>query len=347
MFISFIIPIYNGEKYLHKCIDSLLQANFPKDNFEIICIDDCSTDNSRAILSEYKSKYSNISIFLQSQNSKTSTACNIGIANAQGDYIWVIGQDDWIDENSYQIIEPIISQDKPEVIAFNYRRVDTNENELHSAEVFDNSEIVSGKAYIRTKFGESFPHYLLGYEWRAIFKREFLLEKGISFPNGAIYEDTTFLFKAILYAEKFRSISDYLYYYRVNDNSITDFNKKYKGILVFEFAFKSGNEVLDLAEDIKDSHADFSIILFNMAKWYFNGFAHKIIATSFNEKLKFYRELGNNKEMVVTTRRYLNVIPYILTYKQLGIVSSSILKPIYILKKKIAKRNKPTQEWCY
>jgi len=347
MKISFIIPIYNGEKYLNKCIDSILNQTITGVDFEIICIDDCSIDNSKGIIKNYQRVNSNIKLIENPQNFKTGTVCNIGLDNALGEFVWFIGQDDWIRQDSLTSLESIITLSNPDVIAFNYRRVDFLEKELHSAEVFNNSNLVAGADYIRSKFGDAFPHYLLGYEWRAIFNRDYLKKQKIRFPDGGIYEDTTFLFKAILYTEKFTSISDFLYYYRVNTNSITDINKKFKGDLVFEFAFKVGNEVLDLANEIKDTYPDFSKQLFIMAKWYFNGFAPKIIGATTNEKINFYNEISKNKILVKTAGSYLKPISYILTLKTLGIISAIMLKPAFRFKKKVIDRKKNVQEWCY
>lgn len=346
MLISYIIPIYNGEKYLKRCLDSLTNQDYTEYTYEIICIDDCSQDNSREIIKAYQNTNPNIILIENAQNLKTGTVCNIGLDNAKGDYVWVIGQDDWIQHNSVSILSDIISKD-PEVIAFNYRRVDFSENELHSAEVFDNSSFLKGADYIRSKFGSAFPYYLLGYEWRAIFNREYLKKQNIRFPDGGIYEDTTFLFKAIMYSNKFTSIADFLYYYRVNPNSITDLNKKHKGNLVFEFAFKVGKEVLDLAKKIEQTHPDFSIQLSQMAIWYFNGFTTKIIGASMKEKINFYAALKANQILVKSSKHFLNPLSLLLTDRLAGILISTILKPAYLFKKMVIDKNKNKQKWSY
>jgi glycosyltransferase involved in cell wall biosynthesis len=345
--VSFIIPVYNGDKYIRKCIDSLINQNYGEHRFEIICIDDCSNDNSKEIIKEYQKINSNIKLIENTVNLKTATVCNIGLDQAKGDFVWIIGQDDWIHDESIIKLAQLISTFQPEVIAFNYRRVDFNENELHSAEVFDNSGLMKGDNYIRSKFGIAFPHYLLGYEWRAIFNRNYLIKKKIRFPDGGIYEDTTFLFKTMLHSKRFVSIPDFFYFYRVNPNSITDFNKKYKGNLVFEFAFKVGNEVLDLAIEIKEIYPDFSVELFKMAKWYFNGFAPKLIGASFKEKMVFYKLLKDNFSTIHLLEIYLNNYSKLLLNNRIGFILSVLIKPLYLIKRKIKTARKPKQEWCY
>ena len=137
--ISFIIPIFNGELYLSKCIDSLLKQNISIDEYEIICIDDCSIDNSVNIILNYKEKFSNIILVELPVNSKTGTVCNIGLEYAKGKYIWIVGQDDWVKPNCLNRLIQECDNKELDVLAFNYRRMDETENELHSATVFHNS----------------------------------------------------------------------------------------------------------------------------------------------------------------------------------------------------------------
>lgn len=328
--LTFIIPIYNGEKFLNKCIDSILNSGFSENDIEVLCIDDCSHDNSRNILFDYEKKYSNIRAIYLERNHKTGTVCNIGLEKAKGEYIWIIGQDDFISENSFSILNPILISEKPDVLAFNYSRIDYKENEIYSKEVFTNSSMMSGTEYIRRKYGDSFRYYFLGWEWRAVFRLNYLKEKSINFPNDVVYEDTTFLLKSILNTNKFKAINNILYFYRLNDNSITYKNLKHKGSLVYEFSFKAGNEVLDFANSIKLSHPDFFKILLDVAnKRYFNSFSYKIVSTSLYEKKIFYNCVKLNKPDLDNAYKYLNLISRILINKNYGFYFSVLLMPFY------------------
>ena len=119
-FLSIIIPVYNVEKYLKRCLDSILyqKTNF---NYEIIAVDDHSTDNSLNILLNYEKKYHNIHIIEHSVNSKLSVARKSGIEKSIGNYIMHIDSDDWIVGDSLQNIHDfIINADYPDVSVFNY-----------------------------------------------------------------------------------------------------------------------------------------------------------------------------------------------------------------------------------
>ena len=99
MFISFIVPVYNTEKYLYACLDSLLDQDLSPDEYEIICINDGSTDNSLAVLKKYEAEYKNIFVINQ-RNSGVCQARNAGLLKAKGEYIWFIDSDDVIEKHS-------------------------------------------------------------------------------------------------------------------------------------------------------------------------------------------------------------------------------------------------------
>lgn len=346
MLISYIIPVYNGEKYLKKCIDSLLQQNYSDILFEIICIDDCSKDKSKEIIQSYQTTNANIILIENTRNLKTGSVCNIGLDNAKGDYVWIIGQDDWIDEQSIDKLFPFI-ENKVDLIAFNYKRVSFEETELHSEQVFDNVPTCIGSDFIMAKFGRTFPHYLLGYEWRAIYNKEFLIRNNIRFPDGVIYEDTTFLFKSILFAQTFCSISNYLYNYRVNTNSITDVNKKYSGSLVFEFAFITGNEVYTLARELQSGYYDFAPALYEIAVWYRKSFGYKVVGSSIKEKRVFYSLIKKHSDLVRESVCEMSWFYRCLANPIVGFFMSLVIKPFYAIKQQLKYRNQKQREWCY
>ena len=93
--LSIIIPIYNAEEYLEECLESVINQEVPFDEYEIICIDDGSTDNSNSILEKYNKIIDNLTVFYQNNNG-VSSARNKGIKLAKGDYIWFVDADDFI-----------------------------------------------------------------------------------------------------------------------------------------------------------------------------------------------------------------------------------------------------------
>ena len=208
---SIIVPVYNVEKYLPKCLDSLINQTYK--NIEIICINDGATDNSAQILDEYSKNDDRIKIINQ-ENKGVSIARNIGINSATGDYILFVDSDDWLDVHTCEIINKNIGA---ELISFNAYFVKNNER------------IEGIKKNISSVFR--------GEMWSICYNRNFLNINNIRFPNNIkIAEDHIFKLQALVKAENIKIINDYLYYYlsdRINSSSkvksvITDNLKAYK-----------------------------------------------------------------------------------------------------------------------
>ena len=145
MTFSIIIPVYNVEKYLNECVDSVL--NQKNVDYEIILVDDGSTDNSGQICDEYVKNHSNISV-IHKQNGGASDARNIGIEEAEGDYILFIDSDDKIEKNSLsKINEVIINQKFPDIVMLEvYKYFDNNGTIISLSDgVNEDIDILKGK----------------------------------------------------------------------------------------------------------------------------------------------------------------------------------------------------------
>ena len=120
MFLSFVIPIYNDEKFLAECLDSCLDQKLSRDAYEIICVDDSSTDRTPEILREYAEKYSNIRVFV-SQHQGGSKGRSTGLGEARGDYVWFVDHDDVIAPGAVDELQAIAAEHPDcERIAFPY-----------------------------------------------------------------------------------------------------------------------------------------------------------------------------------------------------------------------------------
>ena len=124
--LSIIVPVYNVEKYLDDCLNSLTSQNISKDMYEIICVDDGSSDNSGKILDKYAIKNTNMKVFHKS-NGGVSSARNIGLNNARGEYIWFVDADDVIARHSISYIIEIIQQNAyPDILYIGIKAFDDN-----------------------------------------------------------------------------------------------------------------------------------------------------------------------------------------------------------------------------
>lgn len=212
--ISVIIPVYNVEKYLRKCIESVLNQSFR--NYEIILVDDGSTDSSGLICDEYSSKYDFITV-IHKANGGLSQARNRGIDTSVGDYIIFIDSDDYVHPEMFKTLFDLNKKCGSEISA------------CDKAFVFENNGLIeygteNEKEWIFTP-EEAFVKITdfygkLGMEmWNKLYKRE--LFNQIRFPEGKIFEDQATQYKLIFNAKKISYIEKSLYFYLRRENSIT------------------------------------------------------------------------------------------------------------------------------
>ncbi len=203
--LSIILPVYNVSQFLDDCIRSCLDQDLPEEDYEIICVNDGSTDNSLEKLNEYAKKYDNIKIITQ-KNTGLPGARNTGLNVAVGKYIWFIDSDDYIKKNCLKsIVDIMIEKDLDEYI-FNYTGGEENYSELENLEK-----------------NPSFTHRDSCMVWMRVFSADVINKNNIRFENLKPAEDTLFTFEYGLCEnpQKVLKTKDIIYYYRQRGGSIT------------------------------------------------------------------------------------------------------------------------------
>lgn len=208
---SIIVPIYNVENYIAACLDSILCQNY--DDYEIIAINDGSTDRSREILNEYKSKTDKLTIISQ-ENGGLGSARNKGIENAEGDYLVFIDSDDYIDCHMLKQINEIIKVYDVDILAFDGYRV------TESGEIID---IISSDIYTEEYNDLSHKQFLMlePTGCTKIYKKKLFIDNSIRFPEKLWYEDLATVFKLSLSAKTLGYYKKSFYYYVQRGESIT------------------------------------------------------------------------------------------------------------------------------
>ncbi|NBX02162.1 glycosyltransferase [bacterium] len=212
--LSFILPMYNVERFLDKCIQSLVQQNLARGTFEIILVNDGSKDNTLAIAQRWASEWPEIKIVDQ-KNSGQSAARNAGINLARGEYIWFIDSDDYIFEKSSLCLLNLAKKNKLDLLTFDVTYETSNHKPLS---VFSDKkeiqEVFSGEVYIaKYNYNNSPCLYLV--------RREFLMQTGIKFIEGVYCEDGLFTMSIISEAEKIAHYPSAGYVYFNNSSSTT------------------------------------------------------------------------------------------------------------------------------
>ena len=315
MKLSIIIPVYNTEKYIKQCIESVTAI---KDiETEIIAVNDGSTDSSKDILEEYTEKNDRIKVITQ-KNQGASAARNTGIKASTGDYIYFLDSDDWIDTVSFEKIIKELENDykngeKIDIVVGKEKAY----SEFTKEEVLDEripreliGKVVSGKEYmiksIRGKFWNvRLPIYL--------YSRKLLTDNGIYFPTGRkSNEDEVFSIDVFYHAEKLKITDEIFGNYRARSGSIMSV----LNITHAEDIFENAKELLERYRDEKDSET--KEIIFYMIKRYYKSSMKKAVQCGRNDVFKkIYRQFRKDCRdylFKIKSKKFENVELYILYY---------------------------------
>ena len=219
--ISIIIPVYNVERYLSECLESILNQSF--NDYEILLVDDASTDHSRDICLSYAQKDTRIRILYNEKNLGLSLTRNHGMNEAKGEYIAFIDSDDLVGTNYLMALWTEAERQQADVVTMGY--VDYREKP-DSGEYYDSRQINIVKSVgvftsDRKKRIETMCNWqLILVAWGKLYRRGFLIQHKFHFEN-ILSEDILFNFAVLYAADKYVFISDNLYYYRKTGNSIT------------------------------------------------------------------------------------------------------------------------------
>lgn len=225
--VSIIIPVYNVEKYISKCLDSVLSQVYP--NIEIICVDDCSPDNSAKIIYDYQRKYNNVFYYTYDKNGGLGYARDYGICKAKGDYILFVDSDDYINLDYVSTYVDAMDEETDIVLGSYNRDVDGKITPV----IIKNSKYtpwIYPSACVR------------------MYRRKFLINNSLNFRGIRTYEDGFFNERCMLKNPKIKIIDYRGYNYVLNPESITK-----KTSNAFEKYKRYVENHFDLWEEIKEN----------------------------------------------------------------------------------------------
>lgn len=215
-FVSVVVPIYNVEKYLKNCIETIINQTYK--NIEIILVDDGSTDNCPKICDEYRKKDSRIKV-IHKKNGGLSDARNQGLKLSRGEYICFIDSDDFIDKRFIEILYKECCLNNAEIAMCKYEKVLENEEVVEDKGKSYKKETISGRDSIIGIYEGKIVDF--GFvAWNKLYKRKLFENNNIDYPFGKYNEDTFTTFRLLYNSKKVVKIDLSLYYYRIRIGSI-------------------------------------------------------------------------------------------------------------------------------
>lgn len=224
MQISLILPVYNVEEYLGKCIESCLNQNLPQSEYEIIIVIDGSPDNSIEVARRYQENNTNIKI-VERANGGLSAARNTGLKEARGEYVWFIDSDDYIKENVIAGIVRQMNQLNLDSLWIGWEDVDEQGTPIppfakHAYS--QKTDVMTGRDFMANILN----NYL--YAWSFIYRAEFIRLHHLFFTEGMYYEDADFAFRSLPLLTRIQSYDNRCYYYLQRKGSITSYTNEKK-----------------------------------------------------------------------------------------------------------------------
>lgn len=268
--ISIIIPVYNVENYLKKCLDSCINQTFK--NIDIIVVDDGSTDNSLSIAKEYAAKDKRIHLISQ-KNEGVSVARNKGIENSNSDWIMFLDSDDWLELDALEKMDEIVKKEKCDILITGFYENDSkkekksrflNFNEKHFNKN-NNIELIKSAIY-ETSISQKKISTNIGVPWAKLYNRKYLVDNNIKFKKGLKrMQDMIFNLDAFYNSDNIFYNDIPLYHYRLQNNSVTkkfskDFYYTSIDILKYISNFINKNS---LEKELIDFYKIKSFLLFN------------------------------------------------------------------------------------
>lgn len=324
--ISFIVPVYGVEKYINQCVDSILQQTYP--DFELILIDDGSPDKCPAICDDYAGKDKRVRV-IHKKNEGVSQARNSGIDAAQGEWVYFVDSDDWIEKDACEkLMRDAEKTDADCIMSDCVIYADTYQRRLHQfSQIFyteDRNVIQSIQKYILChKFS---PYYVKGLTngyaapWAKFVKLEILKKYAIRFDSRAksVFDDGLYSLYLLDHVKSFYYNDEHTYNYRVVQSStIHAFKKnsvellKNNSMLVREFIENTGK---DDSFRVAEANREIAFLTAELSKYYFNdknGLSRKQRYGELNKALAsepFSSALKNSKIRYLETQHQFSII---------------------------------------
>lgn len=238
--ISVIVPIYNVERYLEACINSIISQTYK--NYEVILVNDGSTDDSRYIANKYVGEWENF-ILVDQENRGLSGARNTGLKYAKGKYVYFCDSDDILENTLFEKCYRECIDNDLDVVFFDFCKIyedkNSKDNEIHN--FVEKRESLTGKQFFKM---EIIKCGLYPTIWRQFYKKKFLEDNKYQFIEGLIYEDLEFTPKILMKAERVKCIDNKLYYWRKRNDSITGSVVSLENIKSLEYIIKKNFELI-------------------------------------------------------------------------------------------------------
>lgn len=289
--VSVVLPIYNVEKYLPKCLDSIINQTLK--DIEIICVNDCSTDNSENVVKDYIKKDNRIKLINNEKNIGVGLSRNIGVDSSNGEYISFIDSDDFIESNYLESLYSTANKYDADIV-FTNNMYTVNESKGYIKPYYHNrlekwKKDFKDKCFegisnfnVSTIEKENTPEYPLVSSVNKIFKKDFIINNNLKFQNYIVAEDSEFFYKYLVYNPKMYYNNNAKYYY---------VQRKSSAVHSIEKDERTVSDALSVFSNIFNFYKEKNINLLKESNYYnFNSFLFVFNNYKADNKNEFYKK---------------------------------------------------------
>ncbi len=292
--ISVIIPIYNVEKYLRECLDSVINQTLKE--IEIICVDDGSTDNSGKIIDEYARKDKRIKV-VHKKNEGAGIARNIGIKIATGKYLSLIDSDDTYNLQMLNKLYNRAEQDQLDIVVCRSQAIDMRNNKIIKTDWTIKQQLLPNEKIFNYKMLPKYTfQWCIGWSWDKLYNREFVIKNKLEFQNLRHTNDAYFVFISLILATKISVINDILITHKKFTGTQLSETLDYAPMCFIKAIYKIKHklEVINIYEENEQSFLNWCI---DFCSWHYSRLSKNKykIKLSINKIIKEFKILKKDK----------------------------------------------------
>lgn len=333
--LSILLPCYRVEKYIQKCIDSIYQSLVPSEELEVLCFDDCSPDRTSQILDKLAKKYMNLRVIHSSKNVGAGGGRNFLLTEAKGQYIWFVDPDDIVASDVVLPMLELVEKHRLDVLMFNYHDM-TEDGQISIPGVqFKDSEVLDGLSFVDRVFGSGIVWHL-GYAVRFLVRREYLLKQGFLFPEHIPFQDTIWMPRVIMYADRIQATHLVGYIYWHHESSVCgQFRMKYPAKSIYVWSISVFEQLLDFGDELEtrskidNRYHNYAMVFHDFAQsYYLNRLPILLCRSNREERKKFYMLL-RGCEISERVKSSAKILTKMLLLPHVGESISNIASIIY------------------
>lgn len=300
---SILVPCYNVSKYIRKCLESVVCQTY--ENWEIVVIDDGSTDGTVDIIKCYAEREKRIKAFYQKENQGVAVLRNLLLKESTGDFVIFLDSDDWWrDKKSLEQMAASLKKSNADIIAFQYNivtKVGSTVQRSNNTQFLKESEIYTGEEYLKAVLGQKAVYQW--YPFLYVFRRQLWVENNIKFnPKTYALEDAEVLYRVILCASKLVVMHEPIYQYRgEREGKLTQISEMFLSSMI-DFSVKSIKKVTEM-----DMEQELKILLCDNFSYQYYAALYSVNYLKQSEAAKIFDSLNTYKFIMTYTRnkRYI------------------------------------------